>query len=79
MENMPRWARVALVVALIAIAAGGSFYGYRHFTRPVTLTIAAGSIDVGCGWYFSRISRFFSNPPLPRITPRRARIAVAFP
>ncbi len=45
MENMPRWARVALVVALIAIAAGGSFYGYRHFTRPVTLTIAAGSID----------------------------------
>ena len=45
MENMPRWARVALVVALIAIASGGSFYAYRHFTRPVTLTIAAGSID----------------------------------
>lgn len=45
MENMPRWSRVALVVALIAIASGASFYGYRHFTRPVTLTIAAGSID----------------------------------
>ena len=26
---------------------------------------------VGSGWYCSRSSRFFSNPPLPRITPRR--------
>jgi TRAP-type uncharacterized transport system substrate-binding protein len=36
---------VALVVAAIAILAGLGFYSYRHFTRPVTLTIAAGSID----------------------------------
>src|SRR3954464_474826 len=30
------------------------------------------STEVGCGWYFSRSSRFFSNPPLPRMTPRPA-------
>lgn len=39
------WSRVAVVVALIAVASGASFYAYRHFSRPATLTVAVGSID----------------------------------
>ena len=47
---------------------------------PVLLTDpVVQSMEVGWGWYFSRISRFFSKPPLPRITPRRARIVVGLP
>ena len=43
MENMPRWARVALVVALDCDRIGrAASTAYRYFTRPVTLTIAAG-------------------------------------
>lgn len=45
MENLPRWARVALVVGLLAIVSGASFYGYRYFSKPTTLTIAVGSLD----------------------------------
>ncbi|MET0277518.1 MAG: TAXI family TRAP transporter solute-binding subunit [Pseudorhodoplanes sp.] len=44
-ENLPRWSRVALVVALLAVAGGLSFYAYRYYTRSITLTVAAGSID----------------------------------
>jgi TRAP-type uncharacterized transport system substrate-binding protein len=45
LEGLSRWSRVALVLAIVAIGAGASFYAYRYFTRPVTLTIAAGSVD----------------------------------
>jgi TRAP transporter TAXI family solute receptor len=45
LEGLPRWSRVALVLAIVAIGTGAGFYAYRYFTRPVTLTIAAGSVD----------------------------------
>jgi TRAP-type uncharacterized transport system substrate-binding protein len=45
LEALPRWSRVALVLAIVAIGTGAGFYAYRYFTRPVTLTIAAGSVD----------------------------------
>ena len=37
------------------------------------------SVLVGVGWNRCRSSRFFSNPPLPRMTPRRARITRSVP
>jgi TRAP transporter TAXI family solute receptor len=45
LEGLSRWSRVALVLAIVAVGAGAALYGYRYFTRPVTLTIAAGSVD----------------------------------
>jgi TRAP transporter TAXI family solute receptor len=45
MPILPRWIRVALVAGLIAIAAGAGFVAYRWSTAPVTLTVAAGSLD----------------------------------
>ena len=45
LENMPRSLRIALVFGILLVVAGGGFYGYRYFTRPVTLTIAVGSLD----------------------------------
>lgn len=41
----PRWARYALVAIAAALAAGAGVLAYREFTKPRTLTIAAGSLD----------------------------------
>jgi TRAP transporter TAXI family solute receptor len=41
----PRWARIALVVGLVAIACSAGFFAYSNVTRPTTLTVAAGSVD----------------------------------
>ena len=37
--------RIALVVGLAALTVGLGFYAYRYSIRPVTLTVAAGSLD----------------------------------
>ncbi len=41
----PRWLRVTLVLGIVILACGGGLYAYRYFTRPTTLTVAAGSTD----------------------------------
>lgn len=43
--HLVRWMRIALVVGLVALTAGMGFYAYRYAMRPVTLTVAAGSLD----------------------------------
>jgi TRAP transporter TAXI family solute receptor len=43
--RLPRTLRIALVVGIVLLAAGASLFVYRYITRPVTLTVAAGSID----------------------------------
>ena len=43
--RFPLWLRAFLVVVVLAVAAGGRLFGYRYWTRPVTLTVAVGSID----------------------------------
>jgi ABC-type glycerol-3-phosphate transport system substrate-binding protein len=43
--RLPRWLRTTLVIALVALAAGAGLFAYRYVSNPVTLTIAAGSLD----------------------------------
>jgi TRAP-type uncharacterized transport system substrate-binding protein len=43
--KLPLWLRFTLLVGVFILAAGASLFAYRYFTRPVTLTIAVGSID----------------------------------
>jgi TRAP-type uncharacterized transport system substrate-binding protein len=44
-QNLPLWLRFVLLVGVLILAAGASLFAYRYFTRPVTLTLAVGSID----------------------------------
>jgi len=37
--------RTTLVVILLALAAGAGLFAYRYVTNPLTLTVAAGSLD----------------------------------
>src|SRR5258708_37553176 len=43
--NLPLWLRFILLVGVIGLASGASLLAYRYYTRPVTLTVAVGSID----------------------------------
>jgi TRAP-type uncharacterized transport system substrate-binding protein len=43
--TLPRWARVSLLGGAVLLASGVGLFTYRWLTRPVTLTVAAGSID----------------------------------
>jgi TRAP-type uncharacterized transport system substrate-binding protein len=43
--KLPLWLRATLVVGVIILAAGVGLFAYRYYTRPVTLTLAVGSID----------------------------------
>jgi len=41
----PRRVRIALVAGVVAFACGVGAFAYDYFTRPETLTVAAGSVD----------------------------------
>jgi TRAP-type uncharacterized transport system substrate-binding protein len=43
--KLPLWLRFVLVVGVVVLAAGASLFAYRYYTRPVTLSVAVGSID----------------------------------
>src|SRR5216110_101202 len=43
--KFPLWLRFFLLIGVVAFAAGAGLLAYRYFTRPVTLTVAVGSID----------------------------------
>jgi TRAP-type uncharacterized transport system substrate-binding protein len=43
--RLPIWLRIVVVAVLVALAAGASFFAYRWYIRPVTLSIAVGSLD----------------------------------
>jgi TRAP transporter TAXI family solute receptor len=42
---MRSFLKVILVAVVAALAVGGGVYAYRYFSKPVTLTVAAGSAD----------------------------------
>ena len=43
--NLPLWLRFVLLVGAVGLASGVGLFAYRYYTRPVTLSVAAGSID----------------------------------
>jgi TRAP-type uncharacterized transport system substrate-binding protein len=43
--RMPLWLRVVSLVGITVLVTGAGLFGYRFYTRPVTLTVAVGSAD----------------------------------
>jgi TRAP-type uncharacterized transport system substrate-binding protein len=43
--RLPFWLRFLLIAGIAVLAVGAGLFGYRYYTHPVTLTVAAGSID----------------------------------
>jgi hypothetical protein len=42
---MPGWLRIVLVIVVVLLVAGAGLFGYGWYSRPATLSIAAGSLD----------------------------------
>src|ERR1700731_734883 len=64
--NFPLWLRFVLLVGVVGLASGASLVAYRYYSRPVTLSVAVGSIDGEAPKAFSAIaSRLVStNAPV---------------
>jgi TRAP transporter TAXI family solute receptor len=61
-SRLPVWVRVVLVGLVVVVATGAGLFGYRYFTTPTTLTVAAGSVDGEAIRYLTAIaSRLASN------------------
>jgi TRAP-type uncharacterized transport system substrate-binding protein len=43
--RFPLWLRLVLIAGLAVLASGVGLFAYRYYTKPVTLTVAVGSID----------------------------------
>jgi len=43
--KFPLWLRLVLITGLAVLAAGAGLLAYRYYSKPVTLTVAVGSID----------------------------------
>src|SRR6195256_2732724 len=43
--RLPLWLRFVLIAGIAILATGAGLFGYRYYTHPVTLTVAAGSSD----------------------------------
>jgi hypothetical protein len=43
--RMPLWLRVVSLVGVVILVTGAGLFAYRYYTRPVTLTLAVGSLD----------------------------------
>jgi TRAP-type uncharacterized transport system substrate-binding protein len=66
--NLPLWLRFVLLLGAVGLATGAGLLGYRYFTRPVTLSVAVGSIDGEAAKAMSAIaSRLVSTHALVRL------------
>lgn len=43
--KLPLWLRFVLLAGIIVVVTSASLFAYRYYTRPVTLSVAVGSID----------------------------------
>src|SRR5258708_8702852 len=60
--KLPFWLRFVLLVGVVGFVSGASLLAYRYYTRPVTLSVAVGSVDGEAAKAMSAIaSRLASN------------------
>src|SRR3984885_12445661 len=63
--NWPLWLRFVLLVGVMGLASGASLLAYRYYTRPVTLSVAVGSIDGEAAKAMSALASRLLSPGSP--------------
>ena len=63
--KLPLWFRFFPLIGVAIFAAGAGLFAYRYYTRPVTLTVAVGSIDGEAAKAMSAIASEFVSTNAP--------------
>src|SRR5437660_844117 len=63
--KFPVWLRFFLLIGVGFFAAGAGFFAYRYYTRPVTLSVAVGSIDGEAAKAMSALASEFVSTNAP--------------
>jgi TRAP-type uncharacterized transport system substrate-binding protein len=63
--KMPFWLRVVSLLGVVLLCTAAGLYGYRWYGRPVTLTLAVGSIDGEAAKVMSAIAAQFTEDGEP--------------
>src|SRR5437867_9907004 len=63
--KLPLWLRFFLLVGVVVFAAGAGLLAYRYYNRPVTRTVAVGSIDGEAAKAMSAIAGEFVSTNAP--------------
>ena len=63
--KLPLWLRFVLLVGVVGLVSGASLVAYRYYTRPVTLTVAVGSIDGEAAKAMSAIASRLASTSAP--------------
>jgi TRAP transporter TAXI family solute receptor len=63
--KLPLWLRFFLLIGVAVFAAGAGLLAYRYYTRPLTLTVAVGSIDGEAAKIMSAMASEFASTKEP--------------
>jgi TRAP-type uncharacterized transport system substrate-binding protein len=63
--KLPLWLRFVLLIGIAALASGASLLVYRYYTRPVTLSVAVGSVDGEAAKAMSAIASQLASTKAP--------------
>jgi TRAP-type uncharacterized transport system substrate-binding protein len=63
--RLPMWLRIVLVGCVVLVATGAGLFGYRYFTTPTTLTVAAGSVGSEAIRYLTAIASRLASTNSP--------------
>ena len=63
--KLPLWLRFVLLAGVVGLVSGASLVAYRYYTRPVTLSVAVGSIDGEAAKAMSAIASQFVSTNAP--------------
>src|SRR3954452_14631498 len=63
--RLPLWLRMVLIAGIAVLATGSGLLAYRYYSRPVTLTVAVGSIDGEAAKAMSALASEFVSTNAP--------------
>jgi TRAP-type uncharacterized transport system substrate-binding protein len=63
--KLPLWLRFVLLAGVVGLVSGASLVAYRYYSRPVTLSVAVGSIDGEAAKAMSAIASQFVSTNAP--------------
>src|SRR4051812_21841380 len=63
--RLPAWLRITLVAGIAVLVAGAGLLGWRWYAKPVTLTVAVGSLDGEASRLMTAIARKLTQSGAP--------------